>query len=78
MSKFDSYRIEASAARALTEWKFFFSEQVTRKARELAAKDGPTSTISLQHYQQAAEFAADLLVSEVQKARSDYGDQKAA
>ena len=73
-----SYRIEARALRALAEWKALFTEQVSPKAKELASQSDSDGLITLDHYQQAARDAVQLLADVVSEEDSGDGHQKAA
>ena len=71
-------RIETRAAQALADWKAFFAEQVTVKAKELSEKSGSTGIITLGHYRQAASIAVQMLANAVQCEDSSDGSQEAA
>ncbi len=74
----DSYCIDATAARALADWKAYFSEQVSVHAKELAMKERSPGVITLDHYRRAAIMAAQMLVTAINDSESANGDQKAA
>lgn len=78
MDQSKSYRIETEAAHALAEWKAFFAEQVTVKAKELAENDDSEGVIKRDHYRRAARIAAQMLMVIVQDTDSSDGHQKAA
>ena len=73
-----SFKIEADAARTLAEWKAFFAEQVSAKARELAEQSCSGGVITLAHYRQAASLAVQMLAAVVQDTDSSNGRQEAA
>lgn len=74
----DSYCIDATAARALADWKAYFSEQVSLHAKALATKEKSPGVITIDHYRRAATVAAQMLVTAINDSESANGDQKAA
>lgn len=78
MDNVNAYRIEATAAQALAEWKALFADQVAENAKKLAALTGTPNTITLRHYQQAASDALQVLATAVEDTDSNDGRQKAA
>jgi len=72
-------RIQSEAAKALANWKAFFSEQVALTAKKIAKDSDTPGLITLDHYRHAAILAAEALAIEVQNATgANNGGKKAA
>lgn len=74
----ESYCIDATAARALADWKAYFAEQVSVHAKALAKKEKSPGVITIDHYRRAATMAAQMLVTAINDSESANGHQEAA
>lgn len=72
------FPIEAEAARALVLWKEWFSDEVSRMARQLAIESGESPTVTLTHYRQAAGMVIPVLSETVQRGEDGNVSQEAA
>ncbi len=71
-------RIDVEAAKALTQWKALFADEVCERAKRLAAQSNQPNCVTLSHYRQAAEIALQSLSASIHDGDALDADQKAA
>lgn len=78
MNANEPVRIAIDAAKALTEWKSCFADEVCARAKQLAAESSTPACITLAHYRQAAEIAIESLSDAIQSEERPDGREQAA
>lgn len=72
------HEIQTAAAIALANWKAEFAHNVAIKAKEIAARSGRPSLITVHHYRQAAREAVQMLARTIESSNLSDGHQEAA
>ena len=73
-----SLQIEVDAVRALATWKSEFSDLVTAKAKELSISRDISGIVTLQHYTDAAVWAAQELANNLlAQSKADHDHKEA-
>lgn len=78
MNDAESLRVEITAAKELARWKSLFAEEVSVRAKAIAAACGETRWVRLEHYRRAAELALPSLSESIQAGAADDFQQRAA
>lgn len=78
MNDTESLGIETIAAKELARWKSLFAEEVSVRAKAIAAACGETRLVRLEHYRRAAELALQTLSESIQAGAANDFQQRAA
>jgi len=78
MSETTELRIDLDAAKALIHWKSVFADEVSARAKNLAAASSQPDRVTQAHYRQAALMAVGSLAAVILEGAPPHGEQKAA
>ena len=78
MSQKTDIRIDLEAAKALVHWKSLFADEVSARARQLAAESSQPEPVTLSHYREAAQIALRSLSAAILEGGASSGEHQAA